>query len=122
MSDADPALEVPEYADAVLSAVEQIPAGRVATYGDIAEFVGQGGPRRVGRVMSQWGAGVSWWRVIRADGRPAAGLELERVAEAQRAFGELAPGEQFALGRQAAVVVVAEHDGDDGVVRALQRG
>ena len=67
--------ELPEYAEAVLAAVDQIPAGRVATYGDIAEFLGTGGPRQVGRVLARYGAAVSWWRVIRADGRPAAGLE-----------------------------------------------
>ena len=63
------------YVEAVLSAVEQIPPGRVASYGDLAELVGRGGPRLVGRVMSTQGAGVPWWRVVRADGRPAQGLE-----------------------------------------------
>jgi alkylated DNA nucleotide flippase Atl1 len=55
----------------VLSVVEQIPPGQVATYGDIAELVGRGGPRQVGHVMAQFGGGVPWWRVVRADGRPA---------------------------------------------------
>jgi alkylated DNA nucleotide flippase Atl1 len=89
---------VPDYADAVLSVVEQIPAGRVATYGDIAEFVGQGGPRKVGRVMSQWGAGVSWWRVIRADGRPATGLEREAIARL-RSEGTPLRGDRVDLSR-----------------------
>lgn len=63
------------YVEAVLSAVEQIPVGSVASYGDLAEYVGVGGPRLVGRVMSSQGAAVPWWRVVRADGRPARGLE-----------------------------------------------
>jgi alkylated DNA nucleotide flippase Atl1 len=63
------------YVEAVLSAVEQIPVGQVASYGDLAEYVGSGGPRLVGRVMSTQGAGVPWWRVVRADGRPVRGLE-----------------------------------------------
>lgn len=63
------------YVEAVLSAVEQIPPGWVASYGDLAELVGRGGPRLIGRVMSTQGAGVPWWRVVRADGRPARGLE-----------------------------------------------
>lgn len=63
------------YVEAVLGAVEQIPPGQVASYGDLAEYVGIGGPRLVGRVMSSQGAGVPWWRVVRADGRPARGLE-----------------------------------------------
>jgi alkylated DNA nucleotide flippase Atl1 len=63
------------YIELVLSTVEQIPPGQVASYGDIAELVGVGGPRLVGRVMSLHGSGVPWWRVVRADGRPVRGLE-----------------------------------------------
>ncbi|WP_148572673.1 MGMT family protein [Nocardioides caldifontis] len=57
-----------EYVEAVLSLVERVPPGRVTTYGAIAERVGRGGPRSVGRVMSLHGGGVPWWRVVRADG------------------------------------------------------
>ena len=57
-----------EYVEAVLSLVEQVPPGRVTTYGVIADQVGVGGPRRVGLVMSQFGGAVPWWRVVRADG------------------------------------------------------
>jgi methylated-DNA-protein-cysteine methyltransferase-like protein len=60
-----------EYVEAVLRAVESIPPGRVATYGDIAGYVGQGGPRQVGAIMREYGGGVPWWRVIRASGVPA---------------------------------------------------
>ena len=60
-----------EYVEAVLTAVESIPEGQVATYGDIAAYVGQGGPRQVGAVMREYGGGVPWWRVIRASGVPA---------------------------------------------------
>jgi methylated-DNA-protein-cysteine methyltransferase related protein len=60
-----------EYVEAVLTAVESIPEGEVATYGDIAAYVGQGGPRQVGAVMREYGGGVPWWRVIRASGIPA---------------------------------------------------
>lgn len=51
----------------VLRAVEQVPSGRVVCYGDIAELVGVG-PRLVGRVMSQWGGEVTWWRVTNRSG------------------------------------------------------
>jgi len=57
-----------EYVERVLAVVEQIPAGRVMSYGSIAEVVRVGGPRQVGRVMSLEGGGVPWWRVVRADG------------------------------------------------------
>ncbi len=64
-----------DYAELVLSVVERIPPGQVATYGDIAEILGRGGPRQVGQVMALRGGGVPWWRVVRADGRPARNLE-----------------------------------------------
>jgi alkylated DNA nucleotide flippase Atl1 len=57
-----------EYVERVLAVVERIPPGRVMSYGAIAELVGVGGPRQVGRVMSLEGGGVPWWRVVRADG------------------------------------------------------
>jgi alkylated DNA nucleotide flippase Atl1 len=63
------------YVEEVLSAVEQIPEGMVASYGDIAEQVGRGGPRQVGQIMSRYGSAVPWWRVVRADGRPVSGHE-----------------------------------------------
>lgn len=75
-----------DYAEAVLDLVERIPSGRVMTYGDIAEYLGQGGPRQVGRVMSHWGGGVPWWRVIRADGHPPIGHE-ERALRRYRIEG-----------------------------------
>jgi alkylated DNA nucleotide flippase Atl1 len=60
--------EPTEFAERVLDLVERIPPGRVMAYGDIAEYLGEGGPRQVGRVMALWGGAVPWWRVIRADG------------------------------------------------------
>ena len=63
-----------EYAELVLRCVEQVPRGRVTTYGTIAEVVGAilggGGPRQVGSVMSRHGGPVPWWRVVHADGSP----------------------------------------------------
>jgi alkylated DNA nucleotide flippase Atl1 len=57
-----------EFVDAVLEMAALIPAGRVLSYGDVAELLGSGGARQVGRVMSLHGGAVAWWRVIRADG------------------------------------------------------
>jgi methylated-DNA-protein-cysteine methyltransferase related protein len=62
------------YLEQVLRLVEAVPAGSVTTYGDLAAMVGRGGPRQVGTVLARHGAGVPWWRVVRADGRPADGL------------------------------------------------
>ncbi len=56
------------FAEDVLDVVDQIPAGQVMTYGDIAELVGRGGPRGVGNVMARFGSDVPWWRVVRSGG------------------------------------------------------
>ena len=70
----------------------------MVSYGDIAEYVGGGGPRQVGRVLALYGAAVSWWRVIRADGRPAAGLESEALARL-RAEGAPVRGDRVDMAR-----------------------
>ena len=48
--------------------VESIPSGKVMTYGDIAEYLEDGGPRQVGAVMSRHGGTAPWWRVVNASG------------------------------------------------------
>ncbi len=64
-------MEPSAYALRVLAVVEQVPPGRVVSYGDVAELMGEGAARGVGSVMARWGAQTSWWRVLRADGTPA---------------------------------------------------
>ncbi|MEP7194733.1 MAG: MGMT family protein [Actinomycetota bacterium] len=71
---------LPDFAEAVLDVVDQIPAGKVLAYADIAELLGRGGPRQVGSVMSRYGSSVTWWRVIRASGEAPRGLEDEAIA------------------------------------------
>ncbi len=77
---------LPPFAERVLDLTERIPAGLVMTYGDVAEFLGEGGPRQVGRVMALYGGAVPWWRVVRADGALLPGHEL-RALEQYRAEG-----------------------------------
>lgn len=84
MTNDPPPADVDGYASRVLDVVDAIPPGRVMSYGDIAEYLGEGGPRQVGRVMALWGGGVAWWRVIHSDGTPAQGHErraLERYRD-----------------------------------------
>ena len=71
--------EIGDYASRVLDVAESIPPGRVMSYGDIADYIGDGGPRQVGRVMALWGGGVPWWRVVHADGSLLAGHEREAL-------------------------------------------
>jgi alkylated DNA nucleotide flippase Atl1 len=70
----EPAGELSVYAEAVLDVVDQVPAGRVTTYGRVAALLAGaglgGGPRSVGAVMSAHGGAVAWWRVLPADGSP----------------------------------------------------
>lgn len=70
---------LPEYAERVLDVADLIPPGRVMTYGDVAEWLGEGGPRQVGRVMALYGSAVPWWRVVRADGALLPGHELRAL-------------------------------------------
>jgi alkylated DNA nucleotide flippase Atl1 len=72
-----------EFASRVLDVAEAIPAGRVMSYGDVAEYLGEGGPRQVGRVMALWGGGVPWWRVVHADGSLLAGHERAALTRYQ---------------------------------------
>jgi len=77
--DVPQAAEIGEFASRVLDVAESIPPGRVMSYGDVAEYVGQGGPRQVGRVMALWGGAVPWWRVVHADGSLLRGHEREAL-------------------------------------------
>lgn len=65
-----PAPEGPSRPDAVarvLLAVEQVPDGCVASYGDIGRVAGVG-PRQVGAIMRDHGGSVAWWRITAHDG------------------------------------------------------
>jgi alkylated DNA nucleotide flippase Atl1 len=72
--------DVDDYASRVLDVVDSIAPGTVMSYGDVAEFLGEGGPRQVGRIMALWGGGVAWWRVVHADGSLLAGHERAALA------------------------------------------
>jgi methylated-DNA-protein-cysteine methyltransferase-like protein len=55
----------------IFALVGRIPPGRVATYGQIAEFAGRCTPRMVGYAMASvpHGSAVPWHRVINGRGR-----------------------------------------------------
>jgi alkylated DNA nucleotide flippase Atl1 len=75
--------EADDFTSRVLDLTDAIPRGRVMSYGDVAEYLGAGGPRQVGRVMALWGGGVAWWRVVHADGSLLAGHERTALAHYQ---------------------------------------
>jgi alkylated DNA nucleotide flippase Atl1 len=88
-----------EFASRVLDVAESIPPGRVMSYGDVAEYVGEGGPRQVGRVMALWGGGVPWWRVVHADGSLLSGHEREAMRRYREEGTPLRTGADGAPGR-----------------------
>jgi methylated-DNA-protein-cysteine methyltransferase related protein len=55
--------------DTILERVRRVPPGYVTTYGELSP----GAPRYAGRVLSQAGSEVPWWRVVRGDGTWAKG-------------------------------------------------
>ncbi|MGV0636117.1 MGMT family protein [Mycolicibacillus trivialis] len=82
--------------EAVRTLVAAIPAGRVATYGDVAVAAGVTNPRIVGWILRVDGADLPWHRVIRASGRPAPHLRAEQLARL-RAEGVLADADRVDL-------------------------
>lgn len=65
------------YASRVLDTVDRIPRGRVMSYGDVAELMGEGSARGVGSVMARYGSEVAWHRVLMSDGSLPPGHERE---------------------------------------------
>ena len=63
----------------IWSIVAQIPAGRIATYGQLARLAGiPGYARRVGRAMAAAPEGLPCHRVVNSQGRTAPGWTRQR--------------------------------------------
>jgi alkylated DNA nucleotide flippase Atl1 len=82
-----------DFVEDVLALVERIPPGRVMSYGAIADYLGQGGPRQVGSVMARYGGSVPWHRVVTAAGRVVPGHE-QAALRSLRAEGVPLRGER----------------------------
>ena len=66
------------FFEQVYAYVAQIPHGQVASYGQIARFLGSPrGARQVGRAMRHCPAQLPWQRVVMADGSITGGLYAE---------------------------------------------
>ena len=79
----------------ILSAVEEIPPGRVATYGQIARLIGrEKNARLVGRVLSRAERYGSYpcHRVVNAAGRTAPGWAQQRTLLEREDVGVLPSG------------------------------
>ena len=76
--------ELPPFAALVLDVVDLVPPGKVLTYGDVAEYLGEGGPRQVGAVMSRHGHEVPWHRVVQSTGGPNPAAPEEALRRLRR--------------------------------------
>lgn len=64
----------------VLTVADSIPPGHVMSYGDIAEYLGDGTARMVARVMStKSDPETPWQRVIKSDGTCASEVAIEQL-------------------------------------------
>jgi methylated-DNA-protein-cysteine methyltransferase-like protein len=81
-TEAKPAPVAAELArERVFAAVARIPAGRVASYGQVAFVAGlPGRARLVGRLLGEAPPGLPWYRVINAAGA----IALPKFSEAHR--------------------------------------
>jgi len=91
------AVEERSYRERVYEIVRRIPHGRVMTYGQIAEMLGEGyTPRTVGYVMHAANENDPWHRVINAQGGCSTGRivlppdKQQRMLEAEPVAGALA--------------------------------
>jgi methylated-DNA-protein-cysteine methyltransferase-like protein len=82
----------------VLDAVGQIPIGRVLSYSDVAEYIGLGSGRTVGRVLATGIADTAWHRVVRQDGTCAEPVREEQLARL-RAEGVPVIGQRIDMAR-----------------------
>jgi methylated-DNA-protein-cysteine methyltransferase-like protein len=77
--------ENPEYRERVYKIVRRIPRGRVMTYGQIAELLGEGyTARTVGFCMHSSPDGTPWHRVINAQGKTSTGKVVLPFDKQQR--------------------------------------
>lgn len=75
----------------VFEIVRKIPAGNVATYGQIASILGNPrGARQVGWMLADLGKekDVPWWRVVDRNGHLSIGKRSSNAQEIQRAYLE----------------------------------
>src|SRR6185312_12348359 len=89
-----------EQVETVRALVAAIPAGRVSTYGDIADAAGLSSPRIVGWIMRTDSSDLPWHRVIRASGHPAAGAVALRRRAGQRWPGQAGGSSPRVLARR----------------------
>jgi methylated-DNA-protein-cysteine methyltransferase-like protein len=100
----------------VARVVRAIPRGRVLSYSRVAVLAGlPGRARLVGKVMGRIGAGVPWWRVLRADRTLAEEVAVEQARRLRREGVSVTDGGRVP---RAAFLPI----GDAGLQRRIRRG
>lgn len=89
----------PTWEEDVVDLVARVPTGRVLSYGDVAELLGRGSARGVGRTMQLAGHRVAWWRVVRADGGLHPPLRADAAREHAREGTPLRPDGRVDMAR-----------------------
>jgi alkylated DNA nucleotide flippase Atl1 len=97
--------ETPALVGPVLELVRQIPAAKVMTYGDVAEFLERGTARQVGAVLAGHGSEVPWWRVVNAAG------QLPEHLRGRAAANYLSEGTPYDLERERVRLAACRWDG-----------
>lgn len=78
-----------EFAKRIYAVVEQIPEGRVMTYGQIAALCGSAKAARIVGGIAHYGPpSLPWHRVVNKNGRLAAGYHGGRLAQKQHLEAE----------------------------------
>lgn len=93
-----PQSQEPTPHERVREIIAGVPAGRVATYGDVAAIAGLRSPRQVGWILREDGSDLPWHRILRADGTAAPQLRAEQL-QLLRTEGVLAHGQKVSLRR-----------------------
>jgi methylated-DNA-protein-cysteine methyltransferase related protein len=70
----------PEFRDKVTAVIRALRRGEVVSYGEVALRAGFPGAHRAAGSVLATSSGLPWWRVVRSDGRLAAG-DTRRQAE-----------------------------------------
>ncbi|MDT8909372.1 MGMT family protein [Amycolatopsis sp. PS_44_ISF1] len=103
-----------ELHERIRAVIADVPAGAVATYGDIAAISGAPSPRLVGRVLAEDGDDLPWQRILRANGTPAPHL-AHRQLERLREEGVLADGPRVDLRKYRWLPDALADDGPEGL-------
>lgn len=89
-----------DFTDAITAVIRSLPAGEVATYGEVAAEAGfPGAARAVGTFLSRGEGDLPWWRVVTASGRLVPDHEREH-ARRLRAEGVALRGDRVAMRRR----------------------